>query len=67
MTVLNEPSTPSLWKAGRITGWREALMENSLHTFRSLTSERRMTVLQEVYKEKVQKGGKRANDCPFPL
>jgi len=39
---------PSLWKAGCITGWMEALMENSEHTFRSVLPEGQMTVLQEV-------------------
>jgi hypothetical protein len=29
LAIFNEPSVPSLWKAGRITGWMEALMENS--------------------------------------
>ncbi len=47
MTIFNEPSMPSLWKAGRITGWLEALMENSPHTFRGFLAEERMTVLQE--------------------
>jgi hypothetical protein len=27
---------PSLWKEERITGWMEALMENSPHTFKSV-------------------------------
>src|SRR6266568_3347186 len=36
---------PSLWKAGCITGWMEALMENSEHTFRSVLPEGQMTVL----------------------
>lgn len=27
--IMNEPSAPLLWKAGRIAGWIEALMENS--------------------------------------
>ena len=47
MTILQEPSLPSLWKAGRITGWMEALLENSPHTFRSSLVKERMTVLQE--------------------
>lgn len=29
LAILQEPATPSLWKAGRIAGWMEALMENS--------------------------------------
>jgi len=45
LAIFNEPFTPSLWKAGRITGWMEALMENSPQTFRSLLAEERMTVL----------------------
>ena len=29
LAIFTEPSMPALWKAGRITGWMEALMENS--------------------------------------
>ena len=47
VTILNEPSMPSLWKVGRITGWMEALMENSPQTFRSFLAEERVTVSQE--------------------
>jgi hypothetical protein len=47
MTIWNEPSMPSLWKAGRIVGWMEALMENSPQTFRSFPLEGQVTVLQE--------------------
>jgi len=46
--IMNEPSTPPLWKAGRIIGWIEALMENSPQTFKSFTPQERITVLQEV-------------------
>jgi len=45
LVIVNEPSMPALWKAGRIAGWIEALMENSPHTFRSLLAEERITVL----------------------
>ncbi|HEY6284539.1 MAG TPA: hypothetical protein VIX20_02650 [Ktedonobacteraceae bacterium] len=45
--VMDEPSTPTLWKAGRITGWMEALMENCPQTFRSFVPEGHMTVLQK--------------------
>jgi hypothetical protein len=48
LAIFNEPSVPSLWKAGRITGWMEALMEISPRTFRSVLAEERLTVLQEV-------------------
>lgn len=44
--ILHEPSMPSPWKAGRIIGWIEALMENSPQTFRSLLLEERITILQ---------------------
>ena|SRR5712691_11373489 len=47
MAILNESFAPSLWKAGQITGWMEALMENAPQTFRSFLPEERMTVLQE--------------------
>ena len=46
LAVVNEPSMPSLWKAGCITGWMEALLENAPHTFRSLLPEERITALQ---------------------
>ncbi len=45
--IVNEPSTPPLWKAGRLTGWIEALIENAPQTFRSFLLEERVTVLQE--------------------
>jgi hypothetical protein len=41
------PPFLQLWKAGRITGWIEALMENSPHTFRSSLPGERITVLQK--------------------
>ncbi len=46
LTIWNEPHSPSLWKAGRITGWIQALCENAPQTFRSVLPEERMTVLQ---------------------
>ena len=46
MTILHEPSIPSHWKAGRVTGWMEALMENAPQTFRSFLPEERITALQ---------------------
>jgi hypothetical protein len=46
MTILHEPSVPSHWKAGCITGWMEALMENAPQTFRSFLLEERITALQ---------------------
>ncbi|HLG64953.1 MAG TPA: hypothetical protein VKY19_23645 [Ktedonosporobacter sp.] len=48
MAIVQEPAMPSLWKAGRITGWIDALLENSPQTFRSYLAAERMTVLQEV-------------------
>ena len=47
-TIWNEPSMHPLWKAGRITGWIEALMENAEQTFRSVLPGERMTIFQEV-------------------
>ena len=44
--IMQEPSMPSLWKAGRITGWMEALMENAPQTFRSVLVEDQITALQ---------------------
>ena len=48
MNILQEKGTPSLWKTGRLTGWIEALLENSPQTFRSYLLAERRTVLQEV-------------------
>ena len=48
MAILHEPAMPALWKAERITGRIEALLENSPHTFRSYLATERTTVLQEV-------------------
>lgn len=45
MAIWNEPSMPSLWKAGRTTGWIEALMENAPQTFRSALLEGQVTAL----------------------
>jgi len=46
LAVVNEPSLPSLWKAGRRAGWMEALMENAPQTFKSLGAAERITALQ---------------------
>src|SRR5581483_4612585 len=48
MAIVQDQVAPSLWKAGRITGWIEALLENSPHTLRSYVAAERMTVLQKV-------------------
>jgi hypothetical protein len=45
---MNEPRFADLWKAGRITGRIEALVENASQTFKSFPPEERMTILQEV-------------------
>ncbi len=37
---------PALWKAGRITGWMEALMENAPQTCKSFVLAERLTALQ---------------------
>jgi len=46
LMIFTDSSAPALWKAGRITGWMEALMENAEHTFRSVLPEERITTLQ---------------------
>ena len=46
LAVVNEPSMPSLWKAGRIAGLMETLMENSPQTFKSLVAAEQITALQ---------------------
>ncbi len=47
MMIINESSCPDLWKAGQVTGWIEALTENSTQTFRSFVPEERMIFLYE--------------------
>ena len=47
--IVNEPSVPLLWKAGRIAGWIEALLENSPQTFRSFVPAERITALHALY------------------
>lgn len=44
--IMHEPSMPALWKAGRITGWMEALMENAPQTFKSFVLAERITAWQ---------------------
>ena len=44
--IVNEPSTLPLWKAGRIAGWMEALIENSPQIFRSFVAAERITASQ---------------------
>jgi hypothetical protein len=46
--MVNEPSAPLLWKAGRITGWMEALMENAPQAFSSVLGEEQITALHKV-------------------
>ena len=48
MMILNEPSCADLWKAGRITGWIEAFIENAPETFRSFLLDEHISVLQRV-------------------
>jgi hypothetical protein len=43
--IINKSSYSDLWKAGRVTGWIEALIENSPQTFRSFLPEERITFL----------------------
>jgi hypothetical protein len=57
MAIFHEPDLPSLWKAGRITVWLEALLENSERAFRSELAKEPMTVLQEAYKEEIGETG----------
>ena len=47
MMIINESSCTDLWKAGRVTGWIEALMENGPQIFRSFVPEERMSFLHE--------------------
>jgi hypothetical protein len=57
LAVVNEPSLPSLWKAGRIAGWMEALMEHSPQTFKSLGAAEQITALQVMEKNRFVRGG----------
>jgi len=43
--IINQSSCLDLWKARRVIGWIEALIENSPQTFRSFIPEERMTFL----------------------
>jgi hypothetical protein len=45
MMIINESSCPDLCNAGRVTGWLEALIENSPQTYRNFVPEGRMTFL----------------------
>ena len=48
LAILTEPTHPELWRAGRITGWIEALMENAPQTFTSILPEEHMIALQNM-------------------
>ena len=48
LAILTEPTHPELWRAGRIAGWIEALMENAPQTFRSILPEESMISLQNI-------------------
>ncbi len=48
LAILTEPTRPELWRAGRIAGWIEALMENAPQTFRSILPEESMISLQNM-------------------
>jgi hypothetical protein len=48
LAILTEPACPELWRAGRIAGWMEALMENAPQTFRSVLPQELMIVLQNM-------------------
>lgn len=45
IAILNESYYPDLWKAGRIIGWIEALVENCPETFRSFVPEEYLDIL----------------------
>lgn len=46
--ILSEPSCADLWRAGRIRGWIEAIIENAPETFRSFLLDEHVGVLQRV-------------------
>ena len=48
LATLSEPTHPALWRAERIAGWIEALMENAPQTFRSVLIEEHMIALQNM-------------------
>lgn len=48
LAILTEPTHPELWRAGRIIGWIEALMENAPQTFRSVLLEEHIIALQNM-------------------
>ena len=57
LAVVNEPSLPSLWKAGRIAGWMETRMEPSPQAFKSLVAAEQITALQVMEKKRFVRGG----------
>ena len=67
--VMDEPSTPPLWKAGRITpldGSAHGELPTNLQELRSRGAYDRFA---KSVKENVRGHGRRANDCslPFPI
>lgn len=48
LAILAEPTHHELWRAGRITGWIEALVENAPQTFRSALPEEHKIALQNM-------------------
>ena len=57
LAVVNEPSMPSLWKAGRIAGWMETRMEHSPQAFKSLGAAEQITALHVIEKNRFVRGG----------
>ncbi len=48
MMILNDSSYSGLWKAGRIAGWIEGVIENAPETFRSSLPSEYVSILQKV-------------------
>ena len=57
LAVVNEPSMPSLWEAGRIAGWMETRMEHSPQAFKSLGAAEQITALHVIEKNRFVRGG----------
>jgi hypothetical protein len=48
MDIIRDPQKSDGWKAGAVTGWVEALCENSPQTFKSVLAGEHVSVMREV-------------------
>src|SRR6266536_233976 len=68
LAIMHEPSMPSLWKAGRITGWMEALMENAHRRSRAWFQRNGSPLCKPcILKNRFVRAGERAISVLVPL